>query len=145
VNVTSRVLRIAADVEQLAAVRQFVRDEAGRAGADRQATNDLVQAVDESVTNAIVHGYRGARGSVEVECDFDAADRQLIVHLRDQAPPFDPTTLPDPDLSLPLEQRPFHGLGVFLTRDLSDEVTYRRTDQGNELTLVKRLNDREGG
>lgn len=140
-----KVLRIEADVEQLASVRKFVRDQAGRAGADKQATDDMVQAVDESVTNAIVHGYQGAVGSVEVECDFDATDKQLVVHLRDQAPPFDPTTLPDPDLSLPLERRPFHGLGVYLTRDLSDEVTYRRTDHGNELTLVKRLNESQGG
>jgi serine/threonine-protein kinase RsbW len=141
------VVRIPADVSELASVRQFIREHAWRAGADRQATDDLVQAVDESVTNAIVHGYQGADGAVEVELEVeqDGADQRLVVHLRDQAPAFDPTSVPDPDLSLPLERRPFHGMGVFLTRELTDEVTYRRTARGNELTLVKQLKSNEGG
>ena len=134
------VLHIPADVNELAGIRQFVREHAVRAGADRQQTDDLVQAVDESATNSIVHGYRGTEGWVEVE--IDVLDRALVVRLRDQAPPFDPTTLPDPDISLPLERRPFHGLGVFLARELTDEVTYRHTTAGNELTLTKLIRNR---
>jgi serine/threonine-protein kinase RsbW len=133
------VLRIPADVAQLAVVRQFIRDHAARAGVGSEAMNDMVSAVDESVTNSIVHGYKGKDGSIEVEVETD--DGALVVRLRDQAPPFDPTRLPDPDTTLPLESRPLHGLGVFLTRELTDDVVYRKTDSGNELTLVKMLNN----
>ncbi len=59
--------------------------------------------------------------------------------MRDRAPPFDPTRLPDPDLTLSLEERPVGRMGVFLTRQLVDAVTYRLTGEGgNELTLTKR-------
>ena len=137
------VLRIPASVNELAAVRRFIRRQARAAGADPRAVHDVVQAVDESVTNAIEHGYAGKPGTVEVE--VDRAGRSLIVRLRDQAPPFDPTVLPAPDTTLPLDKRPLGGMGVFLARELTDAVTYRRTSDGNELTLVKECIDSQGG
>ena len=58
--------------------------------------------------------------------------------LQDDAPPFDPTRVPDPRLDLPLEERPLGGLGVYIMRKHSDVMSYRRTSAGlNELTLVK--------
>ena len=96
---------------------------------------DIVQAVDEFVTNSIVHGYRGVGGPVEVE--VDKSGTSLVVRLRDQAPQFDPTQLPSPDPAAPLAERRLGGMGVFLARDLKDSVTYQRTKESNELTLVK--------
>jgi serine/threonine-protein kinase RsbW len=131
-----RVLEVPATVTQLAAVRAFVRDSAARFGAPATAIGDVVQAVDECVTNAIEHGYKGREGTVQVELARDGPD--LVVWLRDAAPPFDPTSRPLPDVTLPLSQRPLGGLGVFLARDLTDEMRYRQTAQGNELILRKR-------
>jgi serine/threonine-protein kinase RsbW len=130
-------MRIPADVNELARVRQFIRHEAQQVGADAQAVPDIVQAVDECVTNSIVHGYRGSAGSVEVEVAVDRTGKSLIVRLQDQAPPFDPTTLPRPDTTASLDQRRLGGMGVFLARDLMDGVSYRHTEEGNELTLTK--------
>jgi len=130
-------LRISADSDRLADVRAFIRQTAMAYGVRPEAVPDLVQAVDESVCNAIVHGYRGAPGFVEVELGRDGDD--LLVRLRDQAPAFDPTTMPAPDLDQPLATRRPGGMGVFLTRQLVDEVRHRAPDgSGNELTLVKR-------
>jgi serine/threonine-protein kinase RsbW len=136
-------MRFEADLGQLAAVRQFIRRQAKLAGADPEAVPDIVQAVDESVTNVIQHGYRGGAGAVDVE--VEAVGRSLVIRLRDEAPPFDPTRLPDPDTGVPLEQWPAGGMGVFLARQASDEVTYRRTPDGNELTIVKECIDSRGG
>jgi anti-sigma regulatory factor (Ser/Thr protein kinase) len=63
----------------------------------------------------------------------------LAAYLRDDAMPFNPATVPEPDLTLPLEQRPVGGLGVHMMRQLMDEMTHRVTSKGgNELTLVKK-------
>jgi serine/threonine-protein kinase RsbW len=137
------VLRMPASVDELSALRQFIRRQGAQAGADPSAVADLVQAVDESVTNTIVHGYRGNGGTVEVE--VERSGKSLVVRLRDQAPPFDPTLVPTPDIRAPLEHRPLGGMGIFLTRELTDAVTYQRTRDGNELTLVKEWISREGG
>jgi serine/threonine-protein kinase RsbW len=137
------ILRIPASVDDLATVRQFIRQQARLAGADPGAVPDIVQAVDESVANAILHGYRGRDGTVEVE--VDSSGRSLVVRLRDDAPPFDPTLLPAPDITLPLAARPLGGMGVYLARELMDKVTYQVTKDGNELTLVKECISRPGG
>ena len=131
------VVRIPADLTLLASVREFVRNYAQRIGADPEAMNDMIQAVDESVTNAIVHGYRGSEGFVEVT--LEERDGSLVANIRDEAPAFDPTAVPSPDMSLPLEQRPLHGLGIHLMREVTDSMSYKHTGFGNELTLSRRL------
>jgi serine/threonine-protein kinase RsbW len=137
------VLCIPATLEELATVRRFIRERAHRMGADPEVVADLVQAVDESVANTILHGYRGRAGTVEVE--LSRSGESLVVRLRDQAPAFDPTKLPDPDITRPLDKRPLGGMGVFLARELMDEVSYRQTDKGNELMLVKQSRRASGG
>ena len=132
-------LRIAAEVHNLAAIRHFIQETGAALDASTSAIDDLVLAVDESATNIIKHGYRGQPGDIEIEVWRE--DEAVVVRLRDQAPPFDPTCLEDPDLTLPLDRRPVGGLGVFLTRRLVDAVTHRLTSQGgNELTLTKKAN-----
>ena len=131
-------LRVDARPESLAAIRRFVRATAADAGLDGERTDGLVQAVDESATNVMVHGYRLAPGEIEVEARRDGDD--LVVLLRDRAPAFDPTSVPEPDLRAP--RRRAGGMGVFLARELCDEVRYRRMPGGgNELALVQHGGD----
>jgi serine/threonine-protein kinase RsbW len=143
VSQVENMLRIPADVHRLSDIRQFIRERAADMGADREATDDMVLAVDELATNSILHGYRGREGVVEVEVGREGGS--MVVRLRDQAPPFNPTRMPDPDITLPLERWPKGGLGVFLSREVTDGLVYRRTGDGNEMTIVKRLTRGQGG
>ena len=137
-------MTIPADLRHLADVRRFVREITRREGASTGDTDDLIQAVDECVTNVIVHGYEGTPGSIDVAV-VRRAD-QLAVSVRDGARPFDPTSVPTPDLAAPLETRRPGGMGVHLIRELTDEVVHHPlSPQGNELTMVKRIDPSRGG
>jgi serine/threonine-protein kinase RsbW len=139
----THALRIPADLGRLWQVRDLVRAAAEEAKATASCTADMVQAVDEATTNAIVHGHGGkAEGWVEVAAT--TRDDRFVVTIADDAPPFDPTTVPDPDLSIhPAERRP-GGMGVLLARLCVDEMTYQpRPGGGNILTLVRKF-DRNG-
>jgi glutamate/tyrosine decarboxylase-like PLP-dependent enzyme/anti-sigma regulatory factor (Ser/Thr protein kinase) len=139
----STPLRIPADLERLAEVRRFVTERATTLGADPDILPDLLLAVDEAVTNAIVHGYKGREGFVEIEVGREGD--ALVIRLRDEAEPFDPASIPPQDMTLPPEQRVMDGIGVYLIRQTMDEVAHRITLQrGNELTLVKRAAGRGG-
>jgi serine/threonine-protein kinase RsbW len=128
------VLRIDAEVHRLKDVRSFVRGQARAQGADEASIADLVQAVDEWVTNVIVHGYRGESGPIEIEVVPEGAE--VVVHIRDQAPAFDPATAPPFDPNLPLERRPAGKMGIHLIRELCDRFEYRvAVGGGNELKL----------
>lgn len=135
---TVRTIRIPSDVGRLAEVREMIRSAATAAGADRAYIADLVQAVDETATNAIVHGHAGRPGWVEVRLARE--DDRLVVTIEDDAPLFDPTGVPDPDLGIPPERRQPGGMGVHLARLCVDEIDHRpRPGGGNIVTLVRRL------
>ena len=131
-------LRVAADVGQLAAIRAFVEQHSRALGIDPFEIYDLVLAVNEVATNIVVHGYRNQPGVIEI--DLRRQGEAIEIRLRDQAPLFDPTGVPVPDLTLPLQKRPLGGMGVHVTRQIMDAVRYRVTPVGgNELVLVKRV------
>jgi len=130
-------LKIAAQLDQLDLVRRFVEEQAIALGLDTAKMYDVLLSVDEITTNIVVHGYCGRPGIIEVE--MQPAGHTLLVYVRDHAPPFDPTTFPAPDITLPLETRPVGGMGIHIARGFVDTMSYRALSQGgNELTLVKK-------
>lgn len=134
---TCSSLCIAAESKNLSEIRRFVKETASALGVDPAVIPGVILAVDEAVSNTINHGYQGQGGAVEIE--LHRKGDALVIRIRDEAPPFDPTNVPPPDLTLSLEQRTPGGLGIYLIRQAMDEMTHRVTPQGgNELTLVKR-------
>jgi serine/threonine-protein kinase RsbW len=129
------ILQVTAELSNLSTIRHFIEDNTRRLAADENTAYALAHAVDECATNIIEHGYRGQSGSIEIE--IDRVGDILTVVLRDHAPPFDPTGVPPPDLTLPLEAREPGGLGVYLARQMVDDWQYRALSDGNELTLIK--------
>jgi serine/threonine-protein kinase RsbW len=131
-------LRIDADLDRLADVRRFVRERAAEAHAPAECLDDLVQAVDEASTNVIVHGYHGRDGWLDI--GIELADDRFIVTVEDAAPPFDPTAVPGPDLSVPPMVRKPGGMGIHLMRASTDTLSYRpRPGGGNILTMSRTL------
>ena len=124
-------------LDKLREVRRFVESSARALGVNEPAVSDLVLAVDEAVTNIIVHGYKNQPGSVELSIDADGT--ALIVRLRDKAPEFDPCSYPKLDLRSSLEKDIPGGFGLHLIHNAVDDIGYRILRAGeNELTLVKR-------
>jgi serine/threonine-protein kinase RsbW len=130
-------LRVQADVKELATIRDFIEIQANALHVDHDAVYDLVLAANEIATNIVVHGYRGQPGTIEI--DIRAEGDAVEIVMRDRTPLFDPTLAPTPDISLPLEKRPRGGMGIHLTRRLTDAIRHGFTpDGGNEVTLIKR-------
>lgn len=134
----ARRLRIPAELDRLAEVRAHVREATRAGGATPDIVDDLVQAVDEAATNAIVHGFAGRPGVIEVS--VAVVGRDLVVTLEDDAPSFDPTTLPDPDMTVPAPVRGPGGMGIRLMRLATETMTYRpRPGGGNILAMTRAL------
>jgi serine/threonine-protein kinase RsbW len=126
-----------ATVRDLNDIREFLESAIATLGGDEDVAGDLVLAVNEAVTNVMLHGYEDRPAALTVCVEADGGD--LLVRLIDDAPHFDPTAVPPPDINLPLEDRPLGGLGVHMMRQLTDELIYRVNSDGrNELIFVKR-------
>jgi anti-sigma regulatory factor (Ser/Thr protein kinase) len=135
-------MRVDSSVDRLMEVRAFVREAVADFGGSKRVADDLVQAVDEATCNVMVHGYGGAPGEIEIEATL--RDGRIEIQMLDRAPEFDPTAAPTPDLSKPpVSPSPGHmGVGIHLLRTMTDEVRHHvRPDGGNELTLVRSIDD----
>lgn len=126
-----------ATVRDLNDIRDFLENAILTLGGDEEVAGDFVLAVNEAVTNVLLHGYGEQPGYVVVSVEADGGD--LLVRLTDEARLFDPTAVPPPDIYLPLEERPLGGLGVHMMRQLTDELDYSVNNDGhNELIFLKR-------
>ena len=98
-------------------------------------------ALEEAVSNVMLYAYPAKSGEVLVECDVkEEKERTYIFTITDSGVPFDPTQQEDPDVTLNAEERPIGGLGIFLVRQIMDDIRYERKDGKNILTLSKKLN-----
>jgi serine/threonine-protein kinase RsbW len=124
--------------DSLAAISEFVTRAAEAAGLDARAVYAVQLAVDEACANIIEHAY-GGKGRGDIECTCRVNENGLTVILRDYGRPFNPTSVPEPDLYASLEDRKIRGLGLYFIRQLMDQVRFEFTaDSGNVLTMVKR-------
>lgn len=126
-----------ATFESLDSIREFV----GQAARDAEMNDDEVYAVqlavDEACSNIIEYAYAGVKGE-KIECTFNSFPDGLTVIIKDHGKPFDPASVPDPDMTLNIKKRPLGGLGVFLMRSMMDKIHYESLGEaGNVLTMVK--------
>jgi anti-sigma regulatory factor (Ser/Thr protein kinase) len=75
----------------------------------------------------MVRHARGGRSEIAVGLDHDRAT--LTLRLRDfDVEPWDLSQAPEPDLSLPLEERRPGGLGLRLVRQVTNDLRYEHAD-----------------
>lgn len=129
-------------LEDLEQMREEIAKHAAGHGLGSERIYDLLFAVTELVTNSLEHGYQRSKGYIEVE--MVPGDMVLTLILRDKAEEFDPLELEEPDLTIPLEQRSFGGLGIYLTRKMVDLMTYQRLPEGiNEIVIEVAISPEE--
>jgi serine/threonine-protein kinase RsbW len=124
--------------ESLEAVREFVGRAAETCGFEAKAIYSIELATDEAFTNIVEHAYSGESDEL-VECTCQISPTSLAVILHDCGQAFDPTSVPEPNLDVPLEERETGGLGIFFMRKLMDEVHFSPAsgEDCNTLTMIK--------
>lgn len=124
-------LSISADIGEIARVQDVVERFAGDASLSPRASHVLAVALDELLSNVIVHGYadRGVGQRIRIRIEREASN--VRVEIVDRARPFDPTTADIPDLDGALESREIGGLGIHLVRTLVQGLIYDRGPDEN--------------
>jgi sigma-B regulation protein RsbU (phosphoserine phosphatase) len=104
----------------------------------QELVNDLQLVLEEVVANIMSYGYEeGTEGEIRIA--FECSGDTLVLTVTDDARAFNPLAVPAPDMNLPHEERPIGGLGVFLVRQLMDDVRYVYEGGRNVLTMTKRI------
>lgn len=96
-------------------------------------------ALEEAIANVIMYAYPKGEENKPIILTAEYENDELDFILSDKGTPFDPTKVPEADITLPIEKRPIGGLGIFLIRKIMGEVTYQRIDGENKLKMSKKL------
>ena len=135
-----KVLCIKNDIHELNTLTQFLEEVGDELGLSPGLVMNLNLVLEEAVSNKIINEYpKDTVVEEAVTLTLTCEQDELLICLKDHGIAFDPTQKEDPDLTLSAEERPIGGLGIFLIRQLMDEVTYRREGDCNLFTMKKRI------
>jgi serine/threonine-protein kinase RsbW len=107
-------------------------------GLPQRFVFEINLALDELFTNIISYGFND-RSEHAIQVCIAADDGMLTITVEDDGIPFDPIARAEPHLPGTIEDCTVGGLGIYLIKNLMDDVCYRRTQGKNVLTLKKRI------
>lgn len=127
-------LIVEACIDNLDAVVDFVNEELEQYNCGAKFQSEIDIAVEEIFMNIAHYAYKPENGNVTI---CISTKEGFAIKFEDTGKPYNPLLRSDPDLNIPIAERKPGGLGVFLVKQLMDEVTYLRVDNRNVLTMTK--------
>lgn len=117
-------------IENLALVEKLIDKVCDELKVNEDNYGNILIALTEAVNNAIMHGNKqDSTKSIHLKCENQ--DKNLLFVVEDEGDGFDFDNLPDPTDPVNLEKP--NGRGVFLMRNLADEVNFSNNGKRVEL------------
>jgi len=132
-------LHIAATVENIEKVTDFVNEQLEGLNCPVKARMQIDIAIDEIFGNIAHYAYKPDVGDATVRVEVVESPLSVIITFIDGGVPYDPLTAADPDTTLSAEERAIGGLGIFMVRKSMDEISYRYENGSNILSIRKNL------
>ena len=137
-KVVEKSIILANDISEISRLYEFIEE----LGNDFSLSPDIVfnlnLVLEEAVVNVINYAYPKEEHQY-IYLSATMKDGSIILVLTDTGKEFDPTAAPEADVTLSAEDRQIGGLGIFLIRQIMNEVKYERIEGKNVLTLEKKL------
>ncbi len=131
-------LTVEAAAENLPEVLRFIEERIAAAEPSAKTEMQLSVAAEEIFINIADYAYKPGRGKATLRVETGEDGTAMLTFI-DCGTPYDPLKRPDPDNSLPLSEREPGGLGVFMTKKLTDGADYEYRDGKNILRIMKKL------
>ena len=130
-------LKVPSQTDNLELIREFVSRVAAKMGFDSDDVNKIELAIDEACTNVIKHAYeKNSKKPIDIAIKLDYDKLTIIV--TDQGKGFDADDIKIPDMKEYLAEMRVGGLGIFLMKNLMDEVKFEvKPGVRNQVKMVK--------
>jgi serine/threonine-protein kinase RsbW len=124
-------IQIPSLIENIRVIESFIDNSKDEFDFEDDIYGNIMVAVTESVNNAIRHGNKFDKDK-NVYLTLQVENNQLSFEIEDEGPGFDYENLPDPTAPENLENP--GGRGIFLMRNLCDEVNF--LNEGKRVQLI---------
>ncbi len=132
-------LTIEALVSNNKVVISFVNDELARLEVLNSVRVEIVTVVEEIFLNIAKYAYGDGQGDATLRMEIDEDKRTVTLTFIDSGKEFDPLAQDEPDIFLPIDERPIGGLGILMVKKMMDSASYCREDDKNLFTVTKKL------
>lgn len=126
------------DISEIARLNEFVEEIGNDFSLSPGVVFNITLVLEEAVVNIINYAYPKEKHE-SIYLSAKLYNDSIVLVLTDTGKEFDPTMAPETDITLSANERPIGGLGIFLIRQIMNEVRYERIDGKNVLTLEKKL------
>ncbi|MBN2365972.1 MAG: ATP-binding protein [Calditrichaeota bacterium] len=126
-------LIIPSDVNQLPRIENFSQHISEKASLNKEKSENLAIVLTELVNNAILHGNKMEVGKKVTLIVIYFSDRVQIT-VKDEGRGFDPSRLSDPRDPENIWKET--GRGIFLVKNLIDDVQFHSTPDGMEIIVT---------
>lgn len=132
-------LTIAAEIENIPAVTEFVDAELEECGCPLKTQMQIDIAIDELFGNIARYAYDPGTGDATVRVDVKENPAAVEITFIDGGVPYDPLKKADPDVTLSADEREIGGLGIFMVKKSMDNIAYEYRDGKNILSITKNI------
>ena len=133
-------ITISAKKSETAKVVDSISDLLFNNGVDFSTCSKIGIALEEVLVNVASYAYEDEQGSIVIEYELvTSPSKEISLTIIDSGKEFDPLAKEDPNIVTLYEEKKIGGLGIYLTKQIMDEVSYERKDGKNILFLKKRI------
>ncbi len=126
-----RVIEIPSRLENLNYIEKLIDEVSDIFKLDSDVYGKVLISTIEAVNNSIIHGNKlSPEKNVTVKLNF--IEKELHIFITDEGKGFDFYNVPDPTKPENIEN--IHGRGIFLMKNLADNVIF--TDDGKSVELI---------
>jgi sigma-B regulation protein RsbU (phosphoserine phosphatase) len=128
-------VQLEAKLDNLQTILEFAAMHLRRTDLSETSKQQMLIAAEEIFVNISQYAYKPARGIAGIGISSDK--NSVSIYFYDKSKPYDPLKREDPDITLSAEDRQIGGLGIFMVKQMMDDVKYRYEGGFNKLTIVK--------
>lgn len=127
-----------AEVNELTKVQEFLKDELKNIGFRKNDINQVLLVSEEIFINIAKYAYKGKVGNCNIKIHVDN-ENVLVCTFEDSGTPFNPLKRNDPDFNVSVEERNVGGLGIYMSKNIMDNIEYKYEDNKNILKITKKM------
>ena len=130
---TSSTVSMDASYENTGKITEFAEKFLTEENCAPKLAHQMIIALDEIYSNIVKYSHAS-----DIELTCSVADDMVYLVFSDNGIPYNPIEANEPNITLPMEERPIGGLGLHMVRRMMDYIDYKYEDDRNVFMVGKK-------
>ena len=133
-----RKITVDAKLDRLDEVLDFLNGVLEELNCPVKTQMQLDIALEELFVNIASYAYAPGTGPATIQIEPEEHPPAVRITLIDKGVPYDPLAKPDPDVTLPAQERQIGGLGIYMVKKSMDGMEYEYRN-GQNILMIRKL------